>query len=764
MKIVYTILFAFIACNCLGQDITHNISRHEADSLASLITKNHLDTTRINILLRLAQFNILKPGEYKADLDSAETCIKAAANLNPAIKLPQYEGRLALAKASLFRERGQKVQGKAAAERAILILKPANDMRDLGLAYYELSQYYEFSDPAQLPLKINLTQLASSTFEQSGNTELMAFSLKMLADLYNYNDDSYNALKTIKRSLKAYQAIGHKETQGVYDQLGSIYYIKSDFIQALKYELAAVETAGKVRDTTMQVCEINNNIGLIYTKLDKNEKAITYFKRAIIIAEKYHENASVALLIYNTVNSYILLKKATDALVFIKSIPLKYLKSNDNSMNYCVPMAYINIYTSLKKYNKAEIYGTQLLAYLKHNNFGTHDKSNIYTALAKYYVASKQYAEAQKYLIKNNSTLQRVKDPGTISRNYDLWVRLDTSQRRYKSAVNHLLLKNKLNDSVANENKIRQLNQITAFYESEEKENSIKLLQAQNRLQQNRIVHAETTRKWAISLVLLLFVLLAVGVDRYRVKQRINKLLEAQQVKIKSDNKNLVLEKNGLLEEKDNLLTEKEWLLSEVHHRVKNNLHTVVSLLESQAVFLKNDALNAIEKSQHRIYAMSLIHQKLYGDGNAQTVDISGFVPELARYLSDSYGTHQKIHFKLDLDPVKVCITQSIPLALIINEIITNAIVHAFHQNASGSITISMHQKGDLVTLVIADNGIGIDLDKSSGPSDTLGMVLINGLSEDIHAEINIKNDHGTNVTLIFPAEQMLTGEAHNYS
>ncbi|AYL95373.1 tetratricopeptide repeat-containing sensor histidine kinase [Mucilaginibacter celer] len=764
MKIFSAIIAFLIVHSCQGQDITHNISRHQVDSVKQHLAGNKADTVRINAMLTLASFNILKPGEYKADLDTADWYLSMAEKLNLGTALPQLQGKIYLVKASLFRESGNRAEGKAAAKKAILILKLTDDKKDLGLAYYELAQYYNFNNPIELPEKINLTELATSTFEQSGNVELKAFCLKLLADLYNYNDDSYKALKAINTSLKAYQSIGHKEIQGVYDQLGSIYYVKADFIQALKYELAAIQTALGVRDTTMQVCEINNNIGLIYTKLEDNEKAIVYFKSALVIAEKYNDNPSIALLIHNTVNSYIFLKRASNALEFIKSVPQKYIGSTGMSINYYIPRAYINIYTSLKEFNVAKVYADQLHDILRHNKFGVHDKSNIYTALIRYYIASKQYTRAQKYLNKNDTLLQSVKDPNTISRNYDLWVSLDTSRGYYRAAYNHLLSKNKLNDAVLNENKIRQLKQITAFYESEEKENAIQLLKAQNRLQQNRIVHGETIRKWAIALVALLIVLLAVGIDRYRVKRRINRLLEAQQVKIKSDNNTLVLEKNDLLIEKDDLLTQKEWLLSEIHHRVRNNLHTVVSLLESQAIFLKNDALKAIEKSQHRIYAMSLIHQKIYSDEHLKAVDISAFIPELARYLTDSYRTYYEILFKLAIDPVKVSVAQSIPLALIINEIITNAIVHAFHKKASGIISIRMHQTDNLVTLVIADNGVGIDPGKCSHPPDTLGMVLINGLSEDIHAEINIKNDHGTSITLVFPTEIVLEQKGDNYS
>src|SRR5258705_13014161 len=113
----------------------------------------------------------------------------------------------------------------------------------------------------------------------------------------------------------------------------------------------------------------------------------------------------------------------------------------------------------------------------------------------------------------------------------------------------------------------------------------------------------------------------------------------------------LILEKNQQLE---HMLVEKNWLLKEVHHRVKNNLHTVICLLESQAEFLENDALKANEKSQHRIYAMSLIHQKLYQTEDVKTIDMKKYLPEFIQYLSDSFDTSNQIRFQLDIEPLKL--------------------------------------------------------------------------------------------------------------
>jgi two-component sensor histidine kinase len=121
-------------------------------------------------------------------------------------------------------------------------------------------------------------------------------------------------------------------------------------------------------------------------------------------------------------------------------------------------------------------------------------------------------------------------------------------------------------------------------------------------------------------------------------------------------------------------LTEKEWLLKEIHHRVKNNLQVVMSLLDSQADFLQDKvALSAIQESQHRVQAMALIHQKLYQSESLARIPMRSYIEEVVAYLNDSYSRYQPIGFDLSVDDIELDVTLAVPLGLIINEAITNA-------------------------------------------------------------------------------------------
>jgi len=227
-----------------------------------------------------------------------------------------------------------------------------------------------------------------------------------------------------------------------------------------------------------------------------------------------------------------------------------------------------------------------------------------------------------------------------------------------------------------------------------------------------------------------------------------------RQNRLKQKNNDVITQKNEMLQR---LVKEKEWLLKEVHHRVKNNLHTVICLLESQAAYLENDALKAIENSQHRIYAMSLIHQKLYQSDNVKAIDMAVYIPELIQYLEDSFGTSDQIHFYLDIEQINLNITHAIPLGLIINEAVTNSIKYAFPTGWEGEIVISLKGDGNLIKLELADNGIGIpEMEQEENEPESLGIELMKGLSSDIDATISFKINNGTVIVIEFNRDTLI--------
>jgi len=211
----------------------------------------------------------------------------------------------------------------------------------------------------------------------------------------------------------------------------------------------------------------------------------------------------------------------------------------------------------------------------------------------------------------------------------------------------------------------------------------------------------------------------------------------------------VITHKNNQLQ---HYLDEKEWLLREIHHRVKNNLQIVMSLLNSQSTYIDNEsALTAIHDSQHRVHAMSLIHQKLYGSENVSSIDMSVYIRELVTYLADSFSTGQRIRFEIKIESLEMDVSQAVPLGLILNEAITNSIKYAFPGERSGviSILLSTNTPGHCV-LNISDNGIGMPSHFNTKKPGSLGMSLMQGLAEDLNGNFSIENSGGTTIIISF--------------
>jgi two-component sensor histidine kinase len=320
----------------------------------------------------------------------------------------------------------------------------------------------------------------------------------------------------------------------------------------------------------------------------------------------------------------------------------------------------------------------------------------------------------------------------------------DSALGNFKVAMGEYQQYIRLRDSLSDANNTKQIASLNLQYQTEKKDKDILSLNHQQQLSTIALRQASVTRNFIISGAILLLILLAVSFNRYRLKQRTNKKLEIQQTEI--GEQNIALR---------HLVKEKDWLVKEVHHRVKNNLQIVMSLLNSQSAFIDNEhALTAIHESQHRVHAMSLIHQKLYNSENTASIDVEVYIRELVSYLQDSFNTGQRIRFELDIAPLELDVSQAVPIGLILNEAITNSIKYAFPDNRKGTIAIELSKDSPThYFLCIADNGIGMPAQIVNKKIGSLGMSLMAGLSADLDGTFFVESNGGTVIKIAFVAE-----------
>ena len=194
------------------------------------------------------------------------------------------------------------------------------------------------------------------------------------------------------------------------------------------------------------------------------------------------------------------------------------------------------------------------------------------------------------------------------------------------------------------------------------------------------------------------------------------------------------------------LLNEKEVLLKEVHHRVKNNLQVISSILNLQSSYVKDQmTLDILRESQNRIKAMSFIHESLYRSDDFSFVNFSSYINSLSSNLVQTYIIkHANINLELDLVNVNLNLDQAIPCGLIINELVSNSIKYAFPLNRKGKIRIELTKKGNKIHLKVEDNGIGLPDNLDVENTDTLGLQLVYILVSQLDGDIKVINKKGT--------------------
>jgi len=198
-------------------------------------------------------------------------------------------------------------------------------------------------------------------------------------------------------------------------------------------------------------------------------------------------------------------------------------------------------------------------------------------------------------------------------------------------------------------------------------------------------------------------------------------------------------------------LKEKEILLQEIHHRVKNNLAIISSLLELQKDNVNEEVQNLLSSSQARIKSIAKVHEKLYQSTTLSEISLDIYISELAEEIARAYQSDEKnIDLELDVEPLSVDLDEAIPIGLILNELINNAYKHGFKELSEGRITVSLQPEQDKMVLSVSNNGTTIPEDFDLQESDSLGMTLVNVLLKRIHGTLDVQRKKETSFIIHF--------------
>jgi two-component sensor histidine kinase len=692
---------------------------------------------RLELLLLLGAYYSFKPDNYRCCKDSVLYYLNQAITESRVYGDQKFE-RLALCLiGKMYVQANELRKGDVIFNRLLKQCQVAGDLNTEARAWAYRGLYTAYSRASSAD-RIGYLQKAVKIYHQLGNKE---GECNALTNICYINVASYKldlAYETSKQALGLAELIRFPYTHYNTDAVAMLGTFKGEFGEPLKYTFSSIRTAELTRDTIGLPYFYSRLSALYLMEGDREQEVIAWGLKAAnaFIAAKESSylnlvNLSVALLKLGRPQETISLINRVAKLT-------PPITPTDKLMYY---VALNNYYSSdkIKQYDLAEanlIRADSIETEIEKHGLSFR-RGMITFGFGGLYFRKGDYKRAKLFYERYISGPMNIESFSIQLEAIQRLIIIDALTGNQASELKHRRLQSTIIDSAFRISKIRQAEELNVKYETEERQNQLTLLNQKFILEQANLQQANLVRNLTFGGILLALIIAGMLYKQNREKQK---------------NNEIITHKNELLQ---SLVSEKEWLLKEVHHRVKNNLHTVICLLESQAAYLENDALEAIENSKHRIYAMSLIHQKLYHSDDIKAIDMDVYISELVGYLEDSFDSVDRIRLILDIDAIQLNISHAIPLGLIINEAVTNSIKYAFPDQREGTVWIRLTESMRKITLELSDDGIGMPSNIYQTELDSLGLELMKGLTKDIKGDIKFENNNGTHILINFYQEKL---------
>ncbi|MBZ5858414.1 tetratricopeptide repeat-containing sensor histidine kinase [Flavihumibacter profundi] len=528
-----------------------------------------------------------------------------------------------------------------------------------------------------------------------------------------------------------------KDLPQVLTQMGYVMERRGLISKAADYAMEGLrlgESLHDIKAIAMAYSDLSN----LFWKQSKFSKGIEYgLKSELLFKHRGIDDMDYSFTLYVIGNNYLAVKDYPRALEYYKralAISERYQFYNNLADIY---ISLADLYTITYDYDKAEVNAKNAIRYstLLDNNFML---MRSWLAMGKLQNLSKRSAEAIKSL---DTCLQVATEK--FGDNYFLhlaYKELGTAYAAtgdYKNAHTAFLKYDQLKDSVFTADADQRVAKLQTEFEVAQKESTIKS-QELSILQQKRL-------QWMIlSAAGLLIFSLVVLYRNYQNKQLLN-------TKLGSLNNDLA-QKNAQLDKRN---AENELLLKEIHHRVKNNLEVVSGLLALQAAQIDHPTGQEVMKAtQNRVLSMGIIHQKLYQGSNLAAIEMQDYFKNLSESIADSFNAGDRINIRCSMQPVELDIDTAIPIGLIANELLTNALKYAFPENRRGEIQISLAKTGAKNEWVfkVADNGIGKP-QNSKAKGTGFGTELVNLLVQQLSGKLSTDTSQGTAISIVFKYE-----------
>ena len=455
--------------------------------------KAHTDTGRADVMLNLALSYVFRTGEYKSDLDSAMLWVRNAEHINREVQDKRIKAKAFFVYSNILREGGDTSAGRKFILQSLAVYRTVDAPSDMGEAWLEAANYYS-GDNNEMIRKKRVNYLEALTlFERSGNKLRQADALKNIGDFDKVlAEDRRLAMKELKEALSIYLSIGYNQLHGVYITLADLCTEEGDYPNMARYCEMAVKYGEMTGDTSLQMARIYNSTGTAYIQLGKYETAVPFVKKAIGIAKKYDNQQYLTFLTRNLCYPLLHLGRTKEAIQQVKEME-KIISSRKEPLADLQQAAFLStqvmVYTVTKQYDKAASCVKEYLLLLKKHG-STDDVYWFTSPLVTYFINTHQGKEAETCA---DSLLRYSRARNTIeglSVSYFTKARADSAIGDLRSALTNYQRYKKLVDSQFNEASSFQLAQFQVEFETEKKDNNIKVLQEEREIQKVRLEHS----------------------------------------------------------------------------------------------------------------------------------------------------------------------------------------------------------------------------------------------------------------------------------
>jgi two-component sensor histidine kinase len=609
-----------------------------------------------------------------------------------------------------------------------------------GLAYFEAGGVnYNFHNYDR---SINNYTRARNIFQRVGAAEQEALSYVYMARSQYYRGNYTLAAQNLNTAIEKGRAANSKLVEAEADEyLGLLYNFFQDLNTGISFSQRSLEIKKTIGDELGYI-RVANMLSNMYYDAQKFDSALYYANIALQAAQKKNMRTDIYLAHFSIAFSYIRLKRLADAARQIGL--LRAEDSLQSDINFLIHYYILQANYSLAKNDKKKgIAYCDTALNIAEKNLYAETRLFIYKNMAESYYAAGNYKTAYEYYRKYNRQLSDIYTGENVLRLAKMegivHNKLSENEIKYLNKENevkqlqllretemriNLTKENLLKDSILHKEKllgdiVMKENELHKSKLENEKKLSV-ALKRENVLQLARL---DSERKLRLTLIAGLCIALALAViifyQYYRQK-----------------NKNAIIKKQS---------EELQTLMKEIHHRVKNNMQIVSSLLDLQSFSIEDaHASEAVKESRNRVQSMALIHQNLYNEGNIKGIQMQDYIQNLAQNLFDSYNIQKdKIKLITDIEKLNLDVDTVIPIGLIVNELVSNSLKYAFAGKQFGEVFVELKKMNNELVLKVHDNGNGFAEGWNNNTKHSFGYKLIKAFAQKLKAKLDVYNNNG---------------------